>query len=312
MKLGRRGFLGVAGFSGGLLLAGRPRVARAEEQGRGIPGEQESAVLVDTTRCVGCRGCEAACSEAHGLPPPDPDDKVFESRRSTSPDQFTVVNRFPGPAGAARPHFAKSQCMHCVSPACASACPVRALQKSPGGPVFYDGTRCLGCRYCMVACPFGVPRYQYEKAAPYVRKCDFCASRQAEGKAPACASVCPSGALTFGKRGELLDEAKRRIYGAQGAQPGRYLHRIYGEHEAGGTDWLYLSDIPSEELGLDDTIARESYPRMVDGALSVPPIVMALWPPLLMGLRQAAARRNRKAGGGEPGAPDGEEGEGHE
>jgi ferredoxin len=183
--------------------------------------------------------------------------------------------------------------MHCVEPGCASACPVRALDKTPEGPVIYRGERCMGCRYCMVACPFEIPKYQYDKAVPLVRKCTFCAQRQAEGKKPACAEVCPSGALTFGKRGALLELAKIRVY----REPEKYYHRIYGEHEAGGTDWLYISDVPFEKLAMKQ-VRDEPFPDKVQGALGAPPFVMTLWPPLLMGLWAFSKRREQANGNG--------------
>src|SRR5512137_941693 len=179
MKLGRRTFLKVAGASGTAALVTLPSPSQA--RGRvPVAGEEERSVLVDTTLCVGCRGCEAACAEANKLPDPPSDEKAFAARRTTGPDSFTVVNRVEKTEAAQR--FVKRQCMHCVEPACASACPVRALDKLPTGPVAY---------------PFGVPKYEYAKALPVVRKCTFCAGRQAEGKEPACIGVCPSGALTY-------------------------------------------------------------------------------------------------------------------
>jgi len=146
----------------------------------------------------------------------------------------------------------------------------------------------MGCRYCMVACPFGIPKYQYASNNPLVRKCTFCAARQAEGKAPACTSVCPSGALTFGTRGELLKEARRRVFG----NPGKYVEHIYGEREAGGTNWMYISDVRIEELGFARNVGDASYPQLVKGALGVPPFVMTLWPPLLMGIYAFSHRKN--------------------
>jgi formate dehydrogenase iron-sulfur subunit len=187
----------------------------------------------------------------------------------------------------------KRQCMHCVEPACASACPVRALDKQATGPVAYDGSKCMGCRYCMVACPFSVPKYEYSKAIPVVRKCTFCSGRQAEGKEPACVGVCPSGALTYGKRGVLVEEARRRVYG----NPDKYLPHIYGEHEAGGTNWMYVSDLSFEKLGFEVAVNDNSYPKLVRGALGVPPVVMTLWPPLLMGLWAFSHRDGKKDGG---------------
>jgi Fe-S-cluster-containing dehydrogenase component len=273
MTLTRRTFLKVAGAAGAVSVVGP---AGAEE----VAGAR--GVLVDTTLCIGCRGCEAACSEANHLPEPAQagSEAVFEQPRSTGPQAFTVVNRASKLSPHGSPRYAKSQCLHCLEPACASACPVRALEKTPEGPVIYHRNRCMGCRYCMVACPFGVPKYEYDKALPYVRKCTFCAERQAQGKPPACAEVCPTGALLFGERAQLLETAHARIY----ENPDRYVHRIYGEEEAGGTSWLYLSDLPFESLGLPTGVRNSSYPELTKGALSIVPMVMTLWPPLLMSL----------------------------
>jgi len=294
MKLSRRGFLHIAGASAGAGLLARPGAAFASEA---VPGADERAMLVDTTLCKGCRACEAACSEANGNPPPDRGEDVLDTNRKTSQTAFTVVNRGPnGPGGARR--YAKTQCMHCVAPGCASACPVKALQKQPEGPVTYDPSKCMGCRYCMVACPFGVPKYEYEALAPRVRKCTFCFDRQKAGKAPACSSVCPTGALTFGRREDLLEEAKKRVYG----QPDRYERHVYGELEAGGTNWLYLADVSFAKLGLPQNVEKQSYPDLVKGALGAPPFVMTLWPPLLMGLYTFAHRREKVAKDGEHGA----------
>jgi ferredoxin len=165
---------------------------------------------------------------------------------------------------------------------------VKALTKLPSGPVVYDESKCMGCRYCMVACPFEIPKYEYDALAPRVRKCTFCADRQAVGLKPACTEVCPSGALTFGKRSELLEVAKTRIY----QNPTRYVHHVYGEHEAGGTSWLYISDIPFEKLAMRTNVPDKEIPSLVSGALSAPPFVMTLWPPLLMGLYVFSKRRD--------------------
>jgi Fe-S-cluster-containing dehydrogenase component len=289
MKLSRRGFLRVAAITGSTAAVGAT-ASRARAAGADHAGEDECAMLVDTTVCAGCRACEAACSEANNLPPPAAEVDVLKERRDTGPEAFTVVNGTEGPDG--EPRYAKRQCMHCLEPACASACPVRALDKQPNGPVVYRGDRCMGCRYCMVACPFEIPKYQYDKVAPLVRKCQFCAKRQAEGKKPACAEVCPTGALTFGKRGALIELAKHRIY----RTPDKYIHHVYGEHEAGGTNWLYISDVKFEKLAMR-TVRDEAYPDKVQGALGAPPFVMTLWPPLLMGLYTFSQRKNGNGNG---------------
>ena len=272
MAIGRRQFIQVTAVAAG--CAGASAASAAEGEGNAdTPG-----VLVDTTVCVGCRACEAACSETNALPAPAADDAVFNELRDTTQSRFTVVNRVTKDDGAVR--FAKKQCMHCIAPGCASACPVTAMHKLPTGPVVYNPNKCMGCRYCMIACPFGIPKYEYDSWAPRVRKCTFCADRQAKGLKPACTEVCPSGALTFGKRSELLELAKTRIY----TNPGKYSSHIYGETEAGGTSWLYISDVDLSKLGFRDDVPAKAIPELVQGALSAPPFVMTLWPPLLMGL----------------------------
>ena len=277
MQLGRRGFFKIAVATAG--AAGAAAVsASTPEAGKGEGGGDGPGVLVDTTLCVGCRACEAACAEANALPAPPADDAVMNARRDTSETAFTVVNRTEKAPGIAR--YAKKQCMHCLQPACASACPVQAMKKLPSGPVVYDASVCMGCRYCMVACPFDVPKYEYGSNMPRVRKCQFCAERQARGLGAACAEVCPSGALTFGKRDALLEAAKTRIY----TNPDRYVHHVYGETEAGGTSFLYLTDVPLEQLALKADVPGKNFPELVSGALGAPPFVMTLWPPLLMGL----------------------------
>jgi Fe-S-cluster-containing dehydrogenase component len=282
MKLSRRTFF-KAGAAGITTLAASAVPAEASARPEAAPDAK--GVLVDTTLCVGCRTCEASCSEANHLPEPAMlgDEKVFETRRTTGSNVFTVVNRAENTAD----RFAKTQCMHCVDPACASACPGRALEKTPGGPVTYNGSRCLGCRYCMIACPFDVPKFEYEKAMPYVRKCTFCAARQQDGKMPACAENCPTGALKFGDRAALLEEARTRIY----QNPDKYAHHIYGEHEAGGTSWLYISDLPLERLGLKGGLDQAAYPNLSQTALAAVPMVLTLWPPVLMGLYAINRRR---------------------
>ena len=297
MQIRRRTFFKVGAAATAVAVAGRSRPASAATAAKGL-SETSPAVLVDTTRCVGCRACEAACSEANRLAEPVEGDDVFAAARSTTPANFTVVNRRE--AGA-RERFVKTQCMHCVDPACASACLTRAIEKTPEGPVVYHPSRCMGCRYCMVACPFDVPKFEYDKASPFIRKCTFCAERQAAGHQPACTSVCPSGALTFGKRGELLHEARNRLYG-QGA---KYEPHIYGEHEAGGTSWLYISDLPLDKIGLPNDLLTQPYSSLSQPALAAVPFVLTLWPPLLMGLYTFSQRRANNEHDAAPG--EGEE-----
>lgn len=290
MDLDRRSFLKAAGAvcASGLAAPGASAAAVKSHPEAG----ETAAVLVDTTRCLGCRSCELACSQANGLPEPAMlgDEAVFEERRSTEPDAYAVVNRYPKDGGTEFA-FRKTQCMHCLQPACASACLVKALEKTPEGPVVYHADRCIGCRYCMVACPFGVPKFEYSKALPYIRKCTFCAERLQRGEPPACVASCPGEALVFGKRAELLEEARTRIY----QNPDDYVHHIYGEHEVGGTGWLYISDIPLEQLGLPDDVGEDPYPLLTWPFLSAVPFVLTLWPPFLMGLYAFTRNRDRIA-----------------
>ncbi len=277
MKLDRRTFLTMSAAAGAASLAPASLEAASESDAAGV--------LVDTTLCVGCRACEAACAESNGLSgPARPGDRtVLQTRRTTDPRTYTVVNQVSDHPE----RYAKRQCMHCVEPGCATACPARALEKTAAGPVIYHPERCLGCRYCMVACPYEIPQYQYDSPSPYVRKCSFCAERQADGLEPACTSVCPSGALTFGRRAALLEEAKRRIY-----QPGsRYTRHVFGEREGGGTSWLYISDLPLDQLGLPPNLPEMSYSSLPQVALAAVPFVLTLWPPFLMALHTFSSRR---------------------
>jgi formate dehydrogenase iron-sulfur subunit len=211
--------------------------------------------LVDLTRCIGCRKCEEACAEVNALPTPERPNcqcTVFEKNRRPDDDAFTVVNRyFTGKIDTFNkpvPTYAKVQCMHCQDPACVSACIVGALTKDDTGAVRYDADKCIGCRYCMVACPFEIPAYEYDDPImPRVMKCTFCYDRIAEpGGLPGCATICPTEAITYGKRATLLRLAQKRIK----ENPGIYLDHVYGEHEVGGTSWMYLSSVPFEKVDL--------------------------------------------------------------
>lgn len=253
MKLTRRDFLKVFGASAALVGIGAKAVPPAFAPGN-VNGPQPvrdaKGVLIDTTRCIGCRLCQQACKEKNNLPD---DSAIQKPYGKTYPDQlsastFTLVEFYSldgsGDSGKSRP--AKKQCMNCVNPACVAACTVGALQKVPNGPVTYDTNRCIGCRYCMYACPFGIPRFQWDQQLALIRKCDNCADLVEQGKNPACVQACPVGALQFGIRTGLLSKAHQRI----NDNPGKYVDHVYGENELGGTSMMYLASVPFEKLGL--------------------------------------------------------------
>lgn len=289
MAINRRNFFKLAAAGSAALTVG-PSSTDAQAS---VDCSQSLAVLVDTVVCIGCRKCELACDQENtksGRAVESFDDKsVFEQHRRPDKDAFTVVNRFEDPANPSQKYTMKVQCMHCNRPACVSACIVGALRKTSNGPVVYDAWKCIGCRYCMVACPFQIPAYEYHKAFdPRVRKCTFCFERVTEdNKLPACVAICPNEALTFGTRERLLDVAHYRIR----TNPGLYVDHVYGETEGGGTSWLYLSavDFKHTELPMLDTGAIPSLTETIQHG-----IFKSFLPPLalygLLGLVMHATR----------------------
>ena len=250
MKISRRCFLVAAGSMLGGVLTSSPKSARAV---RAPKAPDPYGCLVDLTVCVGCRKCEQACNKVNSLPPPvEPFDdlRILDRKRRPTAKAYTVVNRYYTGKLDERnqliPTFVKIQCKHCQDPGCVSACIVGAMTKKDNGAVHYDDSKCIGCRYCMVACPFQIPAFDYhDPLFPQVRKCTLCYDRiTKEGGTPGCAAICPVEAITFGKRSQLLGLARHKIKN----DPGHYLNRIYGEHEVGGTSWLYISGVPFEKL----------------------------------------------------------------
>lgn len=253
-------------------------------------------VMVDLSRCVGCRSCEAACNDEQNLPEPETsftDASVFEQnahghRRRTNETCYTVINKYE-PAGREHPLYRKVQCNHCQEPACLSSCFVNAYTKTPEGAVIYDPDVCVGCRTCMIACPFYVPTFKYSSAfQPRILKCIFCYDTRLKfGKQPACVEACPQEALVFGKRKDLINRGRRRI----AENPDRYIDHIYGEYEAGGTSWLYLSDVPFEEAGFDMEIPHQPILDSVKYFLGIVPMVLTIWPALFTGFHLLATRK---------------------
>ena len=233
------------------------------------------AFLIDTTKCTGCRGCQVACKQWNQLK--GEKTTFFSGEGYQNPPQmseytFTRV-KFKDYEKQGQNEFAfyKEMCMHCNEPACASVCPVGAFKKTAEGPVIYVADLCIGCRFCMMACPFGVPKYEWSKAFPLVRKCTGCFSRIKSGLQPACATACPT-AISYGTREDMVREAEKRLK----ARPNRYVPTIYGKDEAGGTGVLYLTHQPLDELGFKPVTKRPLPSYTWDALRLVPGIFLTV------------------------------------
>jgi formate dehydrogenase iron-sulfur subunit len=233
---------------------------------------KQRALLIDTTLCVGCNACQDACKLENHLP-------EGEEKKLTS-TAYTALEEHDGV-------YVRRMCQHCVEPTCASVCPVGAFTKTPEGPVLYDEGKCIGCRYCIQACPFQVPKYEWGSTYPRVQKCRFCADRLAKGLPTACAEACPTGATTFGDRDELIREAHKRI----AAEPSKYVNKIYGVQEVGGTSILYLSGVPFEQLGFTTKLENMVLPMYTWNALSKIPSVVSVGGVFLYGIWWITNRR---------------------
>jgi formate dehydrogenase iron-sulfur subunit len=234
---------------------------------------KQVGLLYDSTKCIGCEACVAACKEANGLPAAvDPKLTAYT---------WTVVEQHDKA-------FVRRLCMHCDSPTCASVCPVQALHKNSTGAVVYDSTRCIGCRYCIMACPFNVPKYQWDRAIPVVGKCSLCPTRTAAGQPTACAAACPTGATLFGEREELIREARRRLQ----ATPQAYVPQLFGLEEVGGTSVLMLASVPFSRLGVPTNLPRSPLPMLTWKVLSKVPDVVTVGGVLLCGIYWITNRRS--------------------
>jgi Fe-S-cluster-containing dehydrogenase component len=288
----RRDFLKTVSIATGSMILGASSIASGYKQIKGY--KNSYGMLVDLTMCVGCRSCEKACNKVNNLPRPDlpfDDATVFEELRRPTAKAYTVVNRYDIKGYEGGPVYRKIQCNHCNEPACFSACPIHAYTKTPEGAVLYNVDKCFGCRYCMIACPFYVPAYDYESAfEPRIMKCIFCYPRIKNNKIPACAEACPTGTLTFGRREDLIRLARKKIL----RNPSRYIDHIYGEHEVGGTSWLYISGVPFEEVGLPTDLPEVPLITQVKGFLSAVPVVFTVWP-ALFGMCYVAVKHRSNA-----------------
>jgi formate dehydrogenase iron-sulfur subunit len=231
------------------------------------------ALLIDLTLCVGCNACQEACKAENQLPEGE--------EKKLSSTAYTALEVHDGT-------YVRRMCQHCIDPTCASVCPVGAFTKLKEGPVLYDESKCIGCRYCIQACPFQVPRYEWSSTYPRVQKCRLCAHRVTKGLPTACAEACPTGATKFGERDDLVREAYERII----AEPEKYVDRIYGLQEVGGTSVLYLSSVPFEQLGFKTQLEQEALPRLTWNALSKVPAIVSIGGVFLYGIWWVTNRRD--------------------
>lgn len=265
--LSRREFLKRTGVAtvAACFLGGVPSVARASE-GHGAD-DNGWGILIDVSRCQGCDSCALACREANNFPVKKDPPRKLDSETYSFVDVREVVTK----NGASEQRFVKRQCMHCLDAACVSACPAAAMHKTELGPVEWRGNRCLGCRYCMMGCPFGVPRFEWNEGLdPKISKCWMCYERLEEGQKPACVEACPTGAIRFGQRKQLLAQAHALI----ASEPDRYVDHVFGEFEVGGTSMLYISDVPFEQLGFPVGLPRIAPPEQTEKIMTKLPFVI--------------------------------------
>ena len=241
---------------------------------------KRKAFLIDITECVGCGSCYEACKEQNHLP----QTSDVPLKDSLSDKTYTIVEQRGD-------YFVRRMCQHCEDPTCVSVCPVGAFTKTEVGAVLYDESKCLGCRYCMQACPFQIPRYEWGSLKPRVQKCIMCYDRVKNGELPACAEACPTGATLFGDRDEMIAIAKQRL----AENPDKYYQHIYGLEEVGGTSVLYLSPVPFEELGFNTKLLKTALPNFTHEALAKIPTLVTVGGVLLTGFYWLTNRKNEIA-----------------
>jgi len=246
------------------------------------------SILVDITKCSGCERCVAACVKTNNLNI----DKA-NSDRAITKDGLSA-NRLVSLLKIEQGRFARLSCMHCLEPSCVSACLVGGITKSPEGPVLYDPDKCIGCRYCMLACPFHIPRYEWEKTTPFMKKCAMCYDKLQQAEIPACVEACPNNALLFGERNKLLNRARKIIK----TKNSPYLNHIWGEKEFGGTSVLYISDVDLAKMGWPQK-ANVAIPQLTEPLIEKTPFIGLTVASCLVGLNWIIKRRIELAGNDE-------------
>ncbi len=252
------------------------------------------AILFDAHLCTACRGCQVACKQWNDLEAEETKNTgSYQNPPRLSADTWLVMRfkELEGEDGNPVWAFGRHACMHCEHPACVSACPVGALHKTEEGPVLWNGDKCIGCRYCMIACPFDVPTFTWDAGlaeGTKIRKCTFCIDRVSNGLEPACVHTCPSGALKFGERDELIAYAEERTQ----KYPEKYIPHVYGKTEGGGTHLLYISHVPFKELGLPE-LDDKPMGDVSETIMKSTPFVAVGWAAILAGIWWVVGRRNQ-------------------
>ena len=306
MAINRRDFLKVSAGSS-LLLASNVSLAEAAPK----PLSPDAlGILYDATLCIGCKSCMVNCKkynsmeggalyeEDRGVPYEYSPDRIYDAPTTLSDKTLNIIKAYRNGTGLNKDQavdgfsFVKNHCLHCVNPACVSVCPVAALVKDPvTGVVSYDAHKCIGCRYCQIACPFNIPKFEWDEASPKIVKCQLCHHRYAEGKYAACCEFCPTGASIFGKVVDLREEAKKRL----GLKPGdeyaypvkrvdsgetltqkvpHYTEKVYGLTEAGGTQYMLMAGVPFDKLGFNPRITDDAYPDLTWKYIKKVPILI--------------------------------------
>lgn len=241
---------------------------------------KQKGILYDSTMCVGCGECYSACKKQNKLPETNSD----FLKDHLSANTYTVVEQHGD-------LYARKMCMHCAEPTCASVCPVKAFEKTKEGAVIYDAEKCIGCRYCMQACPHQIPRYEWSQVSPRVRKCVLCQSRISKGLPTACSEACPTGATICGDLDDLKIEAKKRL--SEG--PDKYYQHIYGLDEAGGGSVLILASVPFEKLGYTPNLPKQPMPQLTNRVMEKIPTVATVGGLFLGSMYWLTKRKNEIA-----------------
>ena len=283
MTMNRRTLLkGAAAVGAGAAVSTATTV---EASTRPVAPPDAVGMLYDATRCIGCQACVTACKTANNMP-----GNLYDPPNDLSGDTKNIIKLYESDGEKS---YMKQQCMHCIDPGCVNACMIGAFKKREYGIVTWDKDRCIGCRYCQVACPYNIPKFQWDTAVPDIVKCELCNHMLARGEEPGCCQACPKEAVIYGTYEELLADAKQRI----ADRPERYYPagdpQIFGDTEGGGTQVLYLAGVDFEKLGLpvlgDDGVGVQS--RKIQHGIYRGFIA----PVALYGILGAVIWRNRRA-----------------